>query len=181
MKHPNGFFYTDHSLSDCWGYATPRAIQLALNRKAEAKNPRLTEMTRVGPQVWERTHKAEVDAVWSANVQRAPAIHARIHRAFRHIQSANRAHLAALTPEQACAAFDSYQATGLRGASWGCLHWFEVLPPGITEQAATDATGRAICLSRWECKDHSQSVLRSAQYTPGKSKPTRSYQIAGRI
>lgn len=181
MKHPNGFHYTDHSLSDCWGYATPRTIHFALNRKSEQRNPRLTEMTPIRPGVWDRTHKAEVDAVWEHNAKRATLIHARIHRAFSYIQAANRAHLATLTPEEACAAFDLYHATGLNGGSWHCLKWFEVLPPGITEQAAADATGRTFCISRWEQNERGQSVHKGAQYTPGESKPRKSHQVAKRI
>lgn len=176
MKHSNGFRYTDHTLSDCWGYATARTIQYVLNRKSEKRDPRLGEMVKINSHTWDRANKSLVSTEWEKNVKKTPMIYSRIHRMKARLEEFNRLYLSTLTEEQACAAFDSYQATGLNKGSWGCLAWWEVLPPGISLQMASNATGRNIFRSWWEGRE-----LRTESYSPGGKKPSKTYQVAARI
>ena len=198
MKHRNGFIYfkTVPFIGDGQGYASPRAVQSARWDKAEKRDPRLTEMEEKpvhgnsfsvkfsvylgGKTAWDRKHRELCHAIWDKLAQSTPAVSARLLRAMEYAEQANRAHLSTLTPEQARAAFDDYHATGLNGGSWGCLAWFEVLPPGITEQAAANAIGEGFTVDYGWKMEGERSVKRHATFCPN-AQPFKGSMTAHRI
>jgi hypothetical protein len=177
MKHANGFYY----LAPLLRCDTIRDLQWRLTRKAEQRDPRLLETVEVRPMVWDRRHRDLVAQVHAQIMERCKRLFPRLLRSYEWIAERNCEHLATLTPEQARAAFDLYHNTGLNGGSWGCLDWFEVLPPGITHQAAADALGEGFTVDRGWHNEGGRSVKRHSEFTPGAAKPRKGTMVAKRI
>jgi len=196
MKHPNGFTYFKTVPSIGGERATLYAVQSARWDKAEKRDPRLTEMEEKpvhgnsfsvrfavylgGKTAWDRKYKELCHAIWDKLALRTPAVSARLLRAMEYAEQANRAHLSTLTPEQATAAFDAYQATGCLGGSFDPLRWYEVLPPGITPQAAADAVGESFTVDHGWHMEGNRSVKRHTSFCPD-AKPRKGSIVAHRI
>ncbi len=127
-------------------------------------------MVKINDHVWDRANKDLVEKTDKQVIARALIVTPRLQRAKNHIEELNRKYLATLTTQQAREAFDAKKEES------SCFYWFEILPPGISLQLASNATNLKFCLSWWEGQ-----VQKWEEYTPNAKKPTKGRGVAKRI
>ncbi len=178
MKHTNGFIYLGHDFFCALAHGA-FSVQVQIHRRYSERDKRFETynsartMVSIGiaqPNTLDPVEREYYYAIDAKNDKHAAKLYPRILRRIDWIENHNRAYLAGLTSEQALAAFESYQETGCHGGSFGCLAWYECLPPGITEQVACNAAATGFYHDKGWHQEGKRQVQRGAFYQPGEKK-----------